>query len=63
LLPSEPMRIRTYAAQWIMAHSVARHLGISDEEVQGAIQAARPSPQACGRSTAQCQPDLWMGEE
>ena len=21
---------RTYAAQWIMVHSVARHLGISD---------------------------------
>jgi hypothetical protein len=31
---------RTYAAQWIMVHSVARHLGISDEEAQKAIQAA-----------------------
>ena len=29
----------TYAAQWIMVHSVARHLGISDEEAQEAIQA------------------------
>jgi hypothetical protein len=31
---------RTYAAQWVMVHSVARHLGISDEEAQEAIQAA-----------------------
>ena len=31
---------RTYAAQWIMVHSVARHLGISDEEAQEAIEAA-----------------------
>ena len=31
---------RTCAAQWIMVHSVARHLGISDEEAQEAIQAA-----------------------
>jgi hypothetical protein len=31
---------RTYAAQWIMVHSVARHLGISDDEAQEAIQAA-----------------------
>ena len=31
---------RTYAAQWIMVQSVARHLGISDEEAQEAIQAA-----------------------
>jgi predicted Zn-dependent protease with MMP-like domain len=29
---------RTYAAHWIMVHSVARHLGISDEEAQEAIQ-------------------------
>jgi hypothetical protein len=25
---------RTYAAQWIMVHSVARHLGNSDEQAQ-----------------------------
>ena len=31
---------RTYAVQWIMVHSVARHLGISDEEAQEAIEAA-----------------------
>jgi hypothetical protein len=31
---------RTYAAQWIMVHSVAMHLGISDDEAQEAIQAA-----------------------
>jgi hypothetical protein len=31
---------RSYAAQWIMVHSVARHLGISDDEAQEAIQAA-----------------------
>jgi hypothetical protein len=32
---------RTYAAQWwIMVHSVARHLGNSDEQAQEAIQAA-----------------------
>ena len=31
---------RTYAAQWIMVHSVARHLGMSDERAQEAIQAA-----------------------
>jgi hypothetical protein len=31
---------RTYAAQWIMVHSVARHLGISDEQAQEAIKAA-----------------------
>jgi hypothetical protein len=31
---------RSYAAQWIMVHSVARHLGISDEEAQEAIEAA-----------------------
>jgi len=31
---------RTYAAQWIMVHSVARHLRISDEEAQEAIEAA-----------------------
>ena len=38
----EPPRgqTRTYAAQWIMVHSVARHLGISDEEAREAIQAA-----------------------
>jgi nitrate/nitrite-specific signal transduction histidine kinase len=30
----------SYAAQWIMVHSVARHLGISDDEAQEAIQAA-----------------------
>ena len=29
---------RTYAAQWIMVHSVARHLRISDEEAQEAIR-------------------------
>ena len=32
-------RTRTCAAQWIMVHSVARHLGISDDEAQEAIQA------------------------
>jgi hypothetical protein len=31
---------RTYAAQWVMVHSVARHLGISDEQAQEAIRAA-----------------------
>jgi hypothetical protein len=31
---------RTYAVQWIMVHSVARHLGISDEQAQEAIEAA-----------------------
>ena len=31
---------RTYAAQWIMVHSVARHLGIGDDQAQEAIQAA-----------------------
>jgi hypothetical protein len=29
-LPAE-RQTRTYAAQWIMVHSVARHLGISDD--------------------------------
>jgi hypothetical protein len=40
LLPIVPMSIRTYAAQLIMVHSVARHLGNSDEQAQEAIQAA-----------------------
>jgi hypothetical protein len=34
LLPIVPMSIRTYAAQLIMVHSVARHLGNSDEQAQ-----------------------------
>ena len=31
---------RGHAAQWIMVHDVARHLGISDDEAQEAIRAA-----------------------
>jgi hypothetical protein len=28
---------RSYAAQWVMLHSVARHLGITDEEADRAV--------------------------
>jgi predicted component of type VI protein secretion system len=31
---------RSYATQWVMLHSVARHLGISDEESQQAVALA-----------------------
>ena len=47
---------RTYAVQWIMVHSVARHLGISDEEAQEARSRLRGIVSTRERSAAQSQP-------
>jgi len=35
---------RTYAVQWVMVHSVARHLGISDERPRRPKVAGYSSP-------------------